>query len=126
MRASYDPHRCQESLKSPWTILFVLKDAARDIYHRLMDAVDPDLVDEIARAMTGVPGVEAIEDVRVRWIHHGLCAEAEIIVDRSLDVAEGHLVAIEAHHALLHDVHRLTSATLHLHPSSDWKQHHGG
>ena len=108
-----------------FAILFVLKDAARDIYYRLMDAVDPELVDEIARALTTAPGVEAADDVRVRWIGHELRAEVQISVDRSLDVAAGHAVAVEAHHVLLHDVHRLTSAIVHVHPSSaDLKSHH--
>lgn len=105
-------------------ILFVLKDAAQDIYYRLLDAVDPDLVDEVDHALLNVPGVEAVDDVRVRWIGHELRAEVEIIVDRSLDVEEGHLVAVKAHHGLLHNVHRLTSASVHVHPSSDWKQQH--
>ena len=99
-------------------ILFVLKDAARDIYYRLMDAVDPALVGEIGRVLENVPGVAAVDDVRVRWIGHELRAEVQIAVDRSLDVGAGHSLAVEAHHALLHDVHRLTSATVHIHPYS--------
>lgn len=40
------------------TILFVLKGAARDIYRRLMDSVDPDLVDQVGGVLAAVPGVE--------------------------------------------------------------------
>lgn len=106
-------------------ILFVLKDAARDIYYRLMDAVDPELVEEIGRVLEDVPGVEAVDDVRVRWVGHELRAEVQIAVDRCLDVGAGHSVAVGAHHALLHDVHRLTSATIHVHPlSAGWDEHH--
>lgn len=102
-----------------------LKEAARNIYYRLMDAVDPGLVDEISSTLTTVPGVEAVDDIWVRWIGHDLRAEIQISVDGSLNVAAGHLVAVEAHHALLHDVHRLTSAIVHVHPSADWKEQHG-
>ena len=106
-------------------ILFVLKDAARDIYYRLMDAVDPELVDEIARVLEDAPGVKAVDDVRVRWVGHELRAEVQIAVDPSLDVGAGHSVAVEAHHALLHKVHRLTSATVHVHPASEsWGERH--
>ena len=38
-------------------ILGVLKNAARDIYRRLMDAVDPELVDQVAVVLAGVPGI---------------------------------------------------------------------
>ncbi len=106
-------------------ILFVLTEAARDIYYRLMDAVDPELVDEIGRVLKDVSGVDGVDDVRVRWIGHDLRAEVQIAVDHSLDVGAGHSVAVEAHHALLHEVHRLTSAIVHVHPSSEgWDERH--
>ena len=36
-------------------ILFVLKGAARDIYRRLMDSVDPELVDAVEGVLADVP-----------------------------------------------------------------------
>src|SRR5215207_3311574 len=36
-------------------ILFVLKDAAREVYRRLMDAVDPALVDQVETTLRGTP-----------------------------------------------------------------------
>src|SRR3954470_5844430 len=39
-------------------ILFVLKGAARDIYHRLMDSVDPGLVESVEAVLAGVPGIQ--------------------------------------------------------------------
>jgi len=47
-------------------ILFVLKDAARDIYRRLMDSVEPELVDEVHGVLAAVPGVQAVKEVRIR------------------------------------------------------------
>jgi hypothetical protein len=44
---------------SRWPILFVLRGAARDIYRRLMDAVDPSLVTDAERVLAGTPGVSA-------------------------------------------------------------------
>ena len=65
-------------------IVFVLKDAARSIYYRLMDAVDPELV-ERARSVAGsVPGVQRVDELRLRWIGHRLHAEAEVTVDPHL------------------------------------------
>lgn len=45
-------------------ICFVLKDAAREIYHRLMDAVDPRLVDRAEHILAHVPGVLGAGSVR--------------------------------------------------------------
>jgi cation diffusion facilitator family transporter len=98
-------------------LLFVLWSAARDIYWRLMDAVDPDLVDQIERVLGTVPGVTEAGRVQVRWIGHRLRAEVEITVDPRLAIDEAHDVAVEAHHALLHDIPRLASAGVHVDPA---------
>jgi cation diffusion facilitator family transporter len=99
-------------------ILWILREAARDIYRRLMDSVDPELVDEIEEVLAGVPGVERIEQVRVRWIGHQLRAEAGVVCDRNRSLVEAHAVAVEAHHRLLHQIPRLAEATIHVSPCS--------
>jgi len=100
-------------------ILFVLKDAARSIYYRLMDAVDPELV-ERARSVAGsVAGVQRVDELRLRWIGHRLHAEAEVTVDPELPMTEAHTIAHAVHHALLHEVPRLDQVVVHTSPASD-------
>jgi cation diffusion facilitator family transporter len=106
-------------------ILVVLRSAARDIYLRLMDSVDPQLVDDVGRVMASVAGVEAVEAVRVRWVGHELRAEVEIAAASGLSLADAHAIAEEGHHRLLHDIHRLAEATIHVSPSAqDGRDHH--
>jgi cation diffusion facilitator family transporter len=97
-------------------ILFVLKDAARAIYFRLMDVVAPELVGDIESVLRTVNGVEAVDTVRVRWIGHRLRAEAEIQADCRLTLEDAHAIAEEAHHQLLHDIPRLSAAAIHVDP----------
>ncbi|AVZ77800.1 cation diffusion facilitator family transporter [Streptomyces lunaelactis] len=97
-------------------IVLVLRGAAREIWHRLMDAVDPALVDEAEHALSHVEGVRAVGDVRMRWLGHGLRAETSIVVDPALTLVQAHAVALAAEHALLHAVRRLTAATVQVHP----------
>ncbi|MFG3256298.1 cation diffusion facilitator family transporter [Streptomyces sp. NPDC048172] len=94
-------------------ILFVLRDAAREVYRRLMDSVDPALVDAAEAALLDVPGIRAVGKVRMRWIGHALRAEADIVVDPHLTVVRAHALAVAAEHALIHAVPRLTAATVH-------------
>ncbi|WP_375540831.1 cation diffusion facilitator family transporter [Streptomyces sp. TRM64462] len=94
-------------------ILAVLKDAAREVYRRLMDSVDPGLVAAARTALRSVDGVRATGQVRMRWIGHALRAEAEIVVDPHLTVVQAHRIAVAAEHALIHAVPRLTAATVH-------------
>ena len=97
-------------------ILFVLKGAATDIYRRLMDAVDPELVDTAEASLCATPGVQAVEELRLRWIGHRVRAETGVVVDDTLGVVEAHAIATEAHHRLLHDVPKLVAATVHVSP----------
>lgn len=108
-------------------ILVVLKDAARDIYRRLMDSVDPRLVDEVTRVLVSVEGVETVDAVRIRWVGHELRAEAEVSSDATLSLADAHEIAEEAQHRLLHDVRRLAQATIHSSPCQhDGRDPHAG
>ena len=106
-------------------ILVVLKGAARDIYRRLMDSVDPGLIDDVVAVVSSVPGVDSIESVQIRWSGHELRAEIEISSDADLSLVDAHAIAEDAHHRLLHDIPRLTKATLHTSPSADdGRDHH--
>ena len=99
-------------------ILGILQNAARDIYRRLMDSVDPELVDQVEMVLSAVTGVQRVDTVRIRWIGHELRAEAIIVSDGQLSLAAAHAVAEEAHHRLLHEVPRLTEALIHSDPSA--------
>ena len=100
-------------------IFNVLRQATRDIVRRLMDSVDPALVDQIDRVLREVPGVEGVTSIRVRWIGHRLEAEATIVSAATLTLNDAHVIAENAHHQLLHDVPRLSYALIHSDPTTD-------
>ncbi len=102
-------------------ILAVLRQAAREIYRRLMDAVDPALTDRVEETLRGTPGVLDVGQVRLRWIGHHLRAECEVIVDAAASMIQAHQVAVNAEHGLLHALPRLAAALVHADP-----QAHGG
>jgi cation diffusion facilitator family transporter len=106
-------------------ILIVLRDAAREVYRRLMDAVDPALVDTAEAALRDTEGVLDVGAVRLRWIGHALRAECEIVVDPVQSAADAHAVAVRAEHALLHAMPRLSAAQVHADPapSADTDHH---
>ncbi|MGC3000712.1 cation diffusion facilitator family transporter [Streptomyces sp. G35A] len=97
-------------------IVLVLRDAAREVFRRVMDAVDPALVDRAERAVARVPGVRGVGELRLRWIGHRLRAEVAVVVDGGATVREAHRIAVDAEHALLHAVPRLTAALVHADP----------
>jgi cation diffusion facilitator family transporter len=99
-------------------ILQVVWGAARTIWERLMDAVDPALVDAVEREAARVVQVERIHDVRVRWLGHSLEAELHADVDSQLTTAASHAIAQEIEHTLLHTLPQLATVTVHIDPSS--------
>jgi cation diffusion facilitator family transporter len=106
-------------------ILVILRGAAGDVGRRLMDAVDPALVDTAESSLRSVSGVRDVERVQLRWVGHRMRAEAGVVVGADLSVVDAHAIAVSAHHRLLHDIPRLLEATVHVSPEgADGTSHH--
>lgn len=106
-------------------ILFVLKDAIGQVFGRLMDRVDPELVELVEHTAADVASVERVSDVRLRWIGHRLDAALHVMVDCELTVADGHRIAEDVRHALLHEVRGLDTVMVHVDPCEhDGQDHH--
>jgi cation diffusion facilitator family transporter len=102
-------------------ILVVLKQATGQMLGRLMDAVEPELVEQVETIAAAVPEVQSVDRLRLRWLGHAIEASMAITVDCDLTVAEGHRVSEEVRHRLLHEVRRLDTAVIHVNPCG-----HGG
>jgi cation diffusion facilitator family transporter len=98
-------------------IVAVLRTAVRDVFRRLLDGVDPELVDTAEAALAREPGVLAVRSVRMRWIGHRLHADAELDIACDTTLAEAHHMAHQAEHTLTHAVPKLASALIHAYPA---------
>lgn len=99
-------------------ILAVLRGAASEVFRRLLDGVEPALVDHAEQSLLSTPGVLSVGSVQLRWIGHQLHAETSIEVDPSLNVGAAHDIVHLAHDRLQQDVPKLTEATVHVSPTS--------
>lgn len=107
-------------------ILAILRTAARDIFRRLLDGVDPEIVNAAESSLAASPGVREVRSIRMRWIGHRLHAEAELDVDPATSLGDAHRIAHGAEQALMHSIPKLSSALIHAYPShfhSTNKQH---
>jgi cation diffusion facilitator family transporter len=100
-------------------ILAVLRTAVRDVFRRLIDGVDPELVDTAEAVLAGHAGVRSVHSVRLRWIGHRLHADAELDVDPTLSLAEAHTIAHDSEHDLTHALPKLATAMIHAYPAHD-------
>ena len=69
-------------------------------------------------------GVEDVAEVRARWLGHRLRAEVNVAVDPELSVAEGHAVARELNHRLMHELKYLDMAVVHVDPAQESGEEH--
>lgn len=97
-------------------ILVVLKGAATEVFRRLLDGVDPALVDQAEEALKATEGVLGVRSLQLRWIGHRLHAETSIDVDGDLQLRAAHDIAHEAEQHLRQGVPKLSEATVHVSP----------
>jgi len=97
-------------------ILWIVWESGKAIFIRMLDGVDHDTLEEIKHAAGHVEGVVGVSEVRARWIGHRLHAEVNISVEPTLSVVEGHKIAKEVHHRLLHHLPHLGNAIIHVDP----------
>lgn len=90
--------------------------AGREVLARLLDAVDPALVDQVVEVVAGTARVTGVDAVRLRWIGHALRAEVALTVPGSLSLADAHAVAHHAEARAREAVPTLSGATVHAHP----------
>lgn len=97
-------------------ILGIVWQSGKAVFTRLLDGVEPEIVDGIRAAAGDVIGVEDVAEVRARWSGHDLHAEVNIAVAPELSVAEGHAVAREVNLRLLHAMPYMRGAVVHVDP----------
>jgi cation diffusion facilitator family transporter len=100
-------------------IVFITWDAMKTIWYRLMDAVDPALIDRAEAVLLENGDVREIRRIRMRWVGHCLYAEVYISVNPDLKTLESHKIAEHVRHVLYHEFPDLTDINVHVDPWSD-------
>lgn len=98
-------------------ILFITRDATISMWYRLMDAIEPEIMDQAESVLDEEAGEEfVVNRLRMRWVGHRLHAEVFIAVDPQMSTAESHDVAEELRHALFHELPNLSEIVVHVDP----------
>jgi cation diffusion facilitator family transporter len=105
-------------------ILVIVWQSGKTVFTRLLDGVEPDVIEEIRHAVSHVEGVEDVAEVRARWLGHRLRAEVNVAVDPDMSVAEGHAIARQVNHRLLHGLRYLDMAVVHVDPVQEAGEEH--
>lgn len=105
-------------------IIFVAWRSMKEVFYRLIDGVDPEIVDEVRADAGRIAGVKEVTDVRARWLGHQLHVEINLAVSDDISVKAGHEIARDVQHQLIHRFDYLSGATIHVDPSGTSREEH--
>lgn len=98
-------------------IMRIVWQSVGTVFGRVLDGVDPEIVQDLTHAAHHVQGVQEVSEVRARWIGHRIRAELNIAVEPTLSVEAAHGIATQVNHELMHHVKFLASASIHVDPA---------
>jgi cation diffusion facilitator family transporter len=105
-------------------IFGIVIQSGKQIFSRMLDGVDPHVIDEIRHAAAHVPQVKEVTDVRARWIGHRLHAEVNVTLPSQMTLRDAHSVAEEVRHQLLHHLKYLSLVVIHVDPEEKSGERH--
>ena len=99
-----------------FAILGIVWKSAQDIWHRMMDAVDPEIYAEFKQVAAQVEGVLDVHGAAIRWVGHRLWGEMHITVNCQQTMLQSHVIIEEVRHALFHKFPALIEVVVHADP----------
>ncbi len=103
------------------TILFIVKDAGLAVFRRLLDAIEPEILDEIEHASLHVAEVVDVHEVRARWLGHRVYTDLHITVNPRLSVEQAHRIVEQVRASLASHVPSFGGAQIHVCPAADFE-----
>ena len=106
-------------------IFGIVIQSGKQVFSRMLDGVDPHVIDEIRHAARRVAEVKEVTEIRARWLGHRLHAEVNITVPSQITVLDAHAIAAEVRHQLLHHLNYLSLVVIHVDPEEkSGEEHH--
>ncbi|MCJ7773437.1 MAG: cation diffusion facilitator family transporter, partial [Desulfobacterales bacterium] len=99
-------------------IVFITRDAIVAMWYRLMDAVDPHLLEHAESAIRKNSAVQDIKYLRMRWVGHSLHLESSLYVKSTLDFSQIQLIKTELEQELKNEIVYLSELTLSMVPQN--------
>lgn len=105
-------------------IFGIVIQSGKQIFSRMLDGIDPHVIDEIRHAAAHVVDVKEVTDVRARWLGHRLHAEVNVTLPSQITLADAHAIAEEVRHQLLHHLKYLSLVVIHVDPEEKSGERH--
>lgn len=99
-------------------IFGIVWQSARSIVTRILDGVEPGILDEVEHAAEHVAGIDRVLETKARWLGHKLHGDVAISVNDALPLARANAIARELERELFHHIPALSVATVRFAPAS--------
>lgn len=107
-------------------MLGIVRQSAIVVFTRLLDGVDPKIIEEIRHAAEHVDAVRRVLKVRARWVGHRLSADLDVAVSGGTTVAEAEVIVNMLERSLADHIAALSSAHVRVRPNAAPGEAHGG
>ncbi len=98
-------------------IFGIVWQSARSVLTRMLDGVEPEILDEVEHAAEHVAGIDGVLEAKARWLGHKLHVDVAISVDQSVLLAKANAIAHELETELFHHIPALSVATVRFTPA---------
>ncbi|MCA1830760.1 MAG: cation diffusion facilitator family transporter, partial [Actinobacteria bacterium] len=97
-------------------IVWIAFDASRHVLARLLDAVDPNIVERITHVVVETDGIMQCGRIQARWAGRSLYVTVTVAADGGLTLTESHAVAERLHHRIIHELPGVAQVDVHVDP----------
>jgi cation diffusion facilitator family transporter len=105
-------------------IFGIVWQSSRSVLTRMLDGVEPGIIDEIEHAAAHVNGVEKIAEAKARWLGHKLHVDVAVVIDESVLLAEANVITTELEEELFAHIPALAVATVRIVAAEPQGHHH--
>ena len=95
-----------------FAIVGITWNAIKAVWYRLMDAVDPHLVEHVESHVRGIDGVDEIEMLRLRWVGHRMYGVLKLRVSPGTTLEQSQTIVEAAQHEAGHVIPQLDELTV--------------
>ncbi len=95
-------------------IVGITWNAIKAIWYRMMDAVDPPLVEHVEDHVRELEGVEAVLSLRLRWVGHRMYGAIHLSVAEDVTLVQGQEIVKAVQHEAQHVIPQLDELTVQL------------
>lgn len=100
-------------------IVFITRDAALAVWYRLMDAVEPALVERAEAKILEHEEIKAIARLQMRYLGHRLYVELLVAIDANLKISDTEAITDHLAHELYHVLPNMADVTIGVVPWHD-------